>query len=232
MNHPIRSLYLLIALGLAHSSYSQTTDVPIIQTEISSDRFRGENDGEKAYFIFEGNVVLDATNLEIKCEKLEIFTLLKGPGSDQEEAKVAIGVFSSIERILATGNVEITQDQRYAMANTAEVQPNEERIVLDGNPIIRQAGYEFSNPGGSLIIDRGAGRISTPGEENARIRLIGPPIGDLGFEPDEEPQEEEPEVEAVESEEQSAEEEQVEAEPEPTEEPDNRRNRRRNAEKN
>ena len=188
MNQPIHTFFLFLFLASATFSYSQTTDKPLVQTEVRADRFRGENDGEKAYLLFEDNVVLTATNMELKCNRLEVFTLLKNDESDQPQGKVAIGVFSSIEKIIASGGVEIIQAERYATSEVAEVEPNEERVVLSGSPIVEQAGWRFSNPKGQLILDRGNGRISAPGEENVQIQIIGPPIGDLGFELDEEPE--------------------------------------------
>lgn len=186
MNQLLHMFLLFSFVALATFSYSQTTDKPLVQTEVRADRFRGENDGEKAYLLFEDNVVLTATNMELRCNKLEVFTLLKNDESDQPQGKVAIGVFSSIEKIVASGGVEIIQAERYATSEQAEVEPNEERVVLSGSPVVEQSGWRFSNPNGKLILDRGNGRISAPGEENVQIQIIGPPIGDLGFEVDEE----------------------------------------------
>jgi len=185
MNYSRYTLTFLLLLSALGTSHSQTPTKPMVQTEVLADRFRGENDGETAYLLFEDNVVLTATNMTLKCQKLEIYTLLKNEESDQPQGKVAIGVFSSIEKILASGGVEIIQHERYATAERAEVQPNEERVVLSGSPIVEQGGWRFSNPKGELILDRGSGRISAPGEENVQIQILGPPIGDLGFELDE-----------------------------------------------
>lgn len=169
----------VIATLLPIGSYSQSEDEPTSPTEIECGRARVENDGVNASFIFSEDVLLRATNMELRCDLLEVFT------KRLSEEENTIGTFSSIRKIIATGNVSIMQAERTATAGKAEVLPNEEKVVLYDNPIVVQNGYTFT--GHQLVIERGKGRIYVPGSENKRVRVVGPAIKDLGFEEDNDP---------------------------------------------
>ena len=107
------------------------TDKPLQPTVIEAERSRSEtNDGE-SYLIFSGSVKLTATNLVITCNQLEVFAKTK----EEEEAEAAIGEFSSIQQIIATGNVRVVQEERTATAGRMEVLPNEDVIILDDDPM-------------------------------------------------------------------------------------------------
>ncbi len=175
---------VLAAILSGISTYSQTNDKPLRQTEIKCNGpVLVENDGTNASFIFNNNVQLSATNLDMRCDRLEAYTLRRGP----EDAP--IGDFSPIQRIVAIGDVSITQAERTATAGRLEMKPNEDSIHLYDNPVVVQAGVTFSGP--ELIIERGKGRIFIPGNGNELIRFVGPPIRDFGFDEDDPEQMEE-----------------------------------------
>lgn len=155
---------------------SLVAEKPVLPTEIESERLYIENDGERATFLFEGGVALSATNLRLDCDRLEVFA------SREEDLDAPIGKFGAIQRILATGNVRIEQEERVATAGQAEVLPREEVIILTEEPTVMQAGTTVS--GEKLTIERGRGRIQVQGSERRKVRLSGPPIRDLGFEED------------------------------------------------
>jgi len=155
------------------------------QTVIESERLSVENDGDRAYFLFTGNVEVEATNLRLESDRLEVFA------TREAETEASIGKHGSIERILATGNVRIEQAERVATAGRAEVLVEEERILLTENPVVSQAGGRLTGP--ELVIERGAGRVIVKGDATNKVRLTGPAIRDFGFEPDSE--ETEPESE-------------------------------------
>lgn len=157
------------------------SDKPLVQTEIEAESLRAEITEEKGYLIGVGSVRMVATNLEITCNQIEVFTDVK-----DKDGNDTIGDISSINQIIATGNVRIVQDQRTATAGLAEVYPNEDFILLDKNPILYQGAITIDGTGAQLKIHRGNGRVEWIGDPNNKIHISAPPLKDLGFEKDEE----------------------------------------------
>lgn len=159
----------LASLALAAVAFPQAKEKPLVPTEIASERLHVENDGVDAYFVFSENVRLTATNLDLRCDKLEVFA------KRHEEGEAPVGEFNAIQKIVATGNVSIVQAERSATTGRAEVLPNEDQVVLYDDPIITQDGSVFTSE--IVTFERGQGRIKAEGG----IRYLGPAIGDLGF---------------------------------------------------
>tara|TARA_B100000212_G_scaffold274629_1_gene214144 strand:+ start:9451 stop:10179 length:729 start_codon:yes stop_codon:yes gene_type:complete len=157
------------------------SDIPLVQTEIEAESLRAEITEEKGYLIGVGGVRMVATNLEITCNQIEVFTDVK-----DKDGNDTIGDISSINKIIAIGNVRIVQDQRSATAGLAEVYPNDDFILLDEDPILYQGDITIDGTGAQLKIYRGNGRVEWVGDPNNKIRISAPPLQDLGFEEDEE----------------------------------------------
>ncbi len=175
----IRTHLTLLAAGfLAVATFAQSEEKPQVATEIESVRLQVENDGENAYFHFSDAVRLTATNMVVECDSLEVFA------TREAEEQSAIGKFSAIKEIVATGNVRIEQEERTATCQKAIVKPNEERIILTGNPVVVQPGGRIVtyNPGDKILLDRGNGRIQIITDGPRKLRLTSSAIGDLGFE--------------------------------------------------
>ncbi len=178
---------LLLSLAVIASnipSYSQDNYKKMRPTEITCESAQVENDGTNASFVFMNNVQLLATNLELRCDRLEVYTLRRGP----EDAAIGDD-FSPVQRIVAIGDVSIAQAERTATAGRLEMKPNEDSITLYENPVVVQAGVTFTGP--ELIIERGKGRIFIPGNERDMVRFVGPAIRDFGFDEDDPEQMEE-----------------------------------------
>lgn len=171
-------LTTLLCGFLAAFAVAQGDEKPVIQTEIESVRLRVQNDGENAYFQFSEAVVLTATNMKVECDSLEVFA------TREAEEQSNIGKFSAIKEIIASGNVRIVQDERTATCQKAIVQPNEQRIVLTGNPVVEQPGGRIVtfNPEDEIILDRGNGRITINTKGPRKLRVTSSSISDLGFE--------------------------------------------------
>jgi len=171
-------LATLLCGVLVGSALAPDDAKPVIQTEIESVRLRVQNDGENAYFQFSESVTLTATNMKVECDSLEVFA------TREAEAQSNIGKFSAIKEIIASGNVRIVQDERTATCQKAVVQPNEQRIVLSGNPVVEQPGGRIVtfNPEDEIILDRGNGRITINTKGPRKLRLTSSAISDLGFE--------------------------------------------------
>lgn len=165
----ILSLFTFFATQLA-----AVEEKPQVPTEIESEFLQMENDGEQAYFVAKGNVLLTATNLELTCDKLEMWVKRTG------DKEATIGNFGDFDMIVATGNVQLTQAERVAKAGLMEIDPKEEQVVLKDNPSVYQAGTTLS--GLEIIIKRGQGIVIVPGSKSHKVRFVGPSIKDLGFE--------------------------------------------------
>ncbi len=166
------------------------TGKPLVQTEIEAETLEAEITEDKGYLIGRGSVKLTATNLEITCNQIEVFTDVK-----DKDGNDTLGELSSIQKIIATGNVKIVQEERMATSGRAEVFPNEDFILLDEDPIVYQNDITIDGTGAQMRILRGNGRVELIGDTNNKIRVTGRPIEDFGFEENEDsivPPEDEP----------------------------------------
>ena len=166
------------------------TGKPLVQTEIEAETLEAEITEDQGYLIGRGSVKLTATNLEITCNQIEVFTDVK-----DKDGNDTLGELSSIQKIIATGNVKIVQEERMATSGRAEVFPNEDFILLDEDPIVYQNDITIDGTGAQMRILRGNGRVELIGDTNNKIRVTGRPIEDFGFEENEDsivPPEDEP----------------------------------------
>ena len=85
--------------------------------EITSDRMRSENGGQK--IIFSGNVVAVKGDMTIKSDIMEVYNT---PDAKQTEEMVAIG------------NVDITRGDKKAKGDRAVYLDQLQKIILTGNP--------------------------------------------------------------------------------------------------
>ena len=178
-----------------------STGKPLVQTEIEAETLEAEITEENGYLIGRGSVKLTATNLEITCNQIEVFTDVK-----DKDGNDTLGDLSSIRRIIATGNVKIVQEERMVTSGRAEVYPNDDYILLDEDPIVYQHDITIDGTGAQMRILRGNGRVELIGDTNNKIRVTGRPIEDFGFEENEDsiaPAEEEVAGDADDAEEES-----------------------------
>ena len=178
-----------------------STGKPLVQTEIEAETLEAEITEENGYLIGRGSVKLTATNLEITCNQIEVFTDVK-----DKDGNDTLGDLSSIRRIIATGNVKIVQEERMVTSGRAEVYPNDDYILLDEDPIVYQNDITIDGTGAQMRILRGNGRVELIGDTNNKIRVTGRPIEDFGFEENEDsiaPAEEEVAGDADDAEEES-----------------------------
>lgn len=173
-------------------------EAALVPTVVEAERGRSETKDGLTYLIFSGSVKLTATNLDLSCNQLEIFARAKEEESDEP----ALGDFSAIEKIVATGAVRIVQDQRTATAGRMEALPNEDVIILEDDPFVYQGAATIDGTGAQLIIRRGEGRIEMIGDAENKVRISAAPIQDFGYEKDEDtiiPEEENADPESTES---------------------------------
>ena len=85
--------------------------------EVTSDRMRSENGGQK--IIFSGNVAVKNDDMVITSDIMELYS-----SSDKKQT----------EEIVAIGNVEISRGTKKAKGDRAVYLKNLQKIILTGNP--------------------------------------------------------------------------------------------------
>ena len=137
--------------------------------------------GDETYAIFKGNVVVTGTNLRITCDRIDTTLASQNdrpaPGTSQNTTAEDIERFKTI---VATGKVRITQGDREAHCERAEVLPREGKIVLTGGPVVMDHGAGVTWIGEPMTLLKNERRVI--GENT---KLILPAIKqDLGFDKD------------------------------------------------
>jgi lipopolysaccharide export system protein LptA len=164
------TLLVLSSLGISTAFASSSNK----DTQIESQKLEMIGEENRTVFLFTGSVKVTATNLTVTCDQLEVQTKKEGEG------EYSFGQIGPILSINASKNVEIRQAGRIATADNALLLPDEGRIVLTGNPIVRDRQGEVS--GERIILLRNQRRaIVEGGEEGSRTRVRLGQIPDLGF---------------------------------------------------
>ncbi len=154
---------LLPALALAQS-------VALQSTVIESDG-RGEmiSTDTETTITFRDNVRVTGTNMKLTCDYLEVIVVRTGDKS------ATLGKLDKFRSMLATGNVRMIQGDREAACGRAEVQPEEEKVVLSGNPVVVDHDQNTRIAGEKITMLRGQRKV-----EVEKPILTAPPIKDLG----------------------------------------------------
>ncbi len=160
------------------------SDQPEEFTVIVSDHLQMKSTEEKNYFYFEKNVQVEATNLIVKSDCLEVVALRENKVDDPD---ATIGEIGAIESIVAIGKVEIFQAGREAYAGRAVVLPKEGKVVLSESPRVVDGETEVT--GWQIVLNRGERQVTvtpnpdmqTEERERPTITLGGGSLPDLGF---------------------------------------------------
>jgi len=98
-----------------------------------------EVDITRNILIFTGDVNVLSDGLKIDCEKMMVYYRNK-PGAQGPEINR-----TGFEKIVATGNVRIVlPDTGQAMSDMAVYSSTDEKIVLTGNPVLKQGDYKMT----------------------------------------------------------------------------------------
>ncbi len=138
---PFIIMWMIFFLGVMYSNtaYTKATqESGLIQYEyepgsivVRSDSF--EIDNSRQVVIFTGNVEASRDDININCQKIELY--YESIAGDNEPEK---GSFRVLE-IIATEQVVVSRpDGGTATAEKAIYYQNDEKVVLTGNPVIKQ----------------------------------------------------------------------------------------------
>ena len=139
-----------------------------VPTELTSDFLEMTSTDEETTAVATKNVVLTGTNLRITCDQLTIIATRIG------DKDATIGTVERFKYILATGNVHITQGDREATSQKAEVFPREDKVVLSIDPVVIDHSNGVVGAGERITLFRAKREaiIEKP-------KLTGPSIKDL-----------------------------------------------------
>lgn len=126
---------LSAVLALAFLALPTGHGAPEGKTVIESDRLEviGADDGNT--FVFSGAVRIAGEDFTATCDRMEVRTVAVAEGDSADAAG-----FGAISVVEATGSVRIVQGDREATAGRALIFPAENRVVLEDNPVVRDAG--------------------------------------------------------------------------------------------
>ena len=111
----------MVSLAFSQEKKSGDTKKKKEPIEITSEKMRSENKGEK--IIFTGNVLSLMDDIEIKSDVLEVYNTNTVEGEDKSEE-------GGMDQIIAIGNVVITRGLKKAKGDKAVYFDKEQKIIL------------------------------------------------------------------------------------------------------
>ncbi|MBW1997127.1 MAG: lipopolysaccharide transport periplasmic protein LptA [Deltaproteobacteria bacterium] len=124
-----------------------------------------EIDDNRKVVTFSGNVEAKEPQFTIKCDKLLVYYTEQKGKAGTKEAQL------DIEKIVAKGNVNIIRDSGgNATAEQALYYHSEEKLVLTGNPVVRQ-GNDFVE-GSKITLFLRENRSVVEGSGNKKVRAV------------------------------------------------------------
>ena len=121
----------------------------------------------KNTIVFEGSVHADSGDSIVKCDRMEVFYI---KDSSDTSGGVA-GDGKKIDRILCTGNVDITRsDGTHAKADKAEMFQLKEILILSGNAMASQG--KNSVAGNIITLFFKEKRTVVESSESSRVKAI------------------------------------------------------------
>ena len=170
----------LFRLSLVGASLLATTLTPLRAQEvqptvIDSEKLEMRSTDTLTTFVFTNKVVVTGTNLKLTCDRLEVVTTRKG------DPTATIGKLGRFKSLIAEGRVHIVQSDREAACGRAEVLPDDDKIILTENPVVKDLANGATATGPRMVLYRGERRAVIEGPEDTSVRIILPGIKDLGF---------------------------------------------------
>lgn len=165
--------FTFLCLGLVAAVGLRAQSAEPRPTEIKSDTLDMRSTDTETTSLFTGNVVVTGTGVKITCDRLEVVALRK------PDPKATLGKIENFKSLVATGNVNMFQGGREAAAGRAEVLPGEDKVILTGNPVLKDHDTNTVATGDEIVLHRGERQVT-----GKNIRIVGPELKDLGVDKD------------------------------------------------
>jgi lipopolysaccharide export system protein LptA len=164
----LRLLTLLAALSLPVAAVAQsaTPQNTVIESDGPGEMVRTDTE---MTITFRDNVRVTGTNMRLTCDYLEVVVVATGDKS------ATLGKAEKFRSLVATGNVRMFQGDREAACARAEVLPEQEKVILSGNPVVVDHDQNTRMAGKTIRMFRGQRKV----EVDEPI-LTAPPVKDLG----------------------------------------------------
>jgi lipopolysaccharide export system protein LptA len=148
---------------------------PLPPTTIESGALELFSTEKETTFTYSRGVRITATNLVLTCDHLVVIARRSG------DPAALVGRQEKLKSLVASGNVRLVQDDREATADRAEVFPDDDRVILTGNPVVRSVKDGWEQRGPRMELLRGERRAVIRGEGAERPRTVLPALKDLGY---------------------------------------------------
>ena len=149
--------------GLSETSKKEVQTVTTASMVIKSHTL--EIDNKKRIVEFTGDVDARRDDFIVHCQKMLVY--YNDQTTDKDSGKVNI----SVDKIIATGKVKITRTNGgLAMAEKAIYYQNEEKVVLTGNPVVKQ-GNDFVE-GSQITLFLKEKRSIVEGSGKKRVKAV------------------------------------------------------------
>ena len=147
---------LALALVLFHPASSQAEDaakVDLSKEPVHIEADRMESDQKTESVLFVGNVEAHQADLAIKAERMTVF--YQRPAADGSAANKAEEATRAIDRLTASGEVEIVKLKWTATGDQLEYISRERKIILTGNTKVWQDNNLVTGERIVLYLDEG-----------------------------------------------------------------------------
>lgn len=173
-NCKIATIWLLLAclgpglmtpnscMAAADGPAAETTETEAKRIHITSQRLISDQSGNVAEFIGEVQAIQGDTS--IRADSLKIFFSKKSDGGEASAAQ-------SLDKLVATGNVEIKFDNRLAVARQA-VYITAQRVLTLHGPGASVTSGENTITGKTITFYRADGRFTVEGGTNGRVNAV------------------------------------------------------------
>lgn len=159
---PFFIILLLLSVAFAGEN-PLPKDAPMEKIHVTADSLSSDSDAKFAEFI--GNVKAIQGEFIIKSDRLKIYY------KDSAESKAAPGTAESIEKIVATGNVEIKSEEGVGLTQQAEYDTKTMIVVLTGENS-KVFDQKNSVTGSRITLYRNDGRVKVEGDKNKKVNAV------------------------------------------------------------
>ena len=155
---------MLLLLSVAFAGENPLPkDAPREKIHVTADSLSSDSDAKFAEFV--GNVKATQGDFIIKSDRLKIYY------KESAESKAAPGTAESIEKIVATGNVEIKSEEAVGLTQQAEYDTKTMIVVLTGENS-KVFDQKNSVTGSRITIYRNDGRVKVEGDKNKKVNAV------------------------------------------------------------
>ncbi|MCF8061959.1 MAG: lipopolysaccharide transport periplasmic protein LptA [Deltaproteobacteria bacterium] len=164
----LAAVFILVGLLSAAPAAAQTDPAQLLKGGDDPLVIRSETleiDNKNQMVIFTGNVDARKSTFTIQCRKMHLYYLGESTGATDGPEDVRV------DRVVATGDVKIVRsDGGEAMADKAVYYQKEDKVILTGNPMVKQ-GEDFVE-GSQITFFIGEKRSIVESSGSERVRAV------------------------------------------------------------